>query len=165
METTITSLLISYMPIITLFIGAILGFLFSLWKDRITENRKKEKEDKELAIKRLEEIFINISKLNATTLNTYTDLISNRENKENEYTYKISFLIRSFFTQLQKSYNEYLQIYIEFKQIQINMYLISSKNEQIPQDILINYEEKTKSFTELSKNFLSLIIEETKNYK
>lgn len=158
----LVELLITYMPIVTLFLGAILGFLFSLWKDKINEDRKKEKEKKELALKNLEEIFMNLSDMNVSAFRTYIDLLANKENGEHDYSKKISFKIRSFFPNIQKEYDEYLKVFIEFKTIQIKLYENQNTSNQSE---TIRFKELSELFVNKSQKILTCIIDETKYYK
>jgi hypothetical protein len=161
-QNLFVELLITYMPIVTLFLGAILGFLFSLWKDKINEDRKKDKEKKDLALKNLEEIFTCVSDMNVSAFRTYTDLLSNKENGEHDYSKKVSFKIRSFFPNLQKEYDEYIKIFMEFKTIQIKLY---EKQNTSNRDERMKFEELSELFANKSQKLLTCIIDETKYYK
>lgn len=153
-------------PIVTLLIGATIGFLFSILKDKINEDRKKEKEKKELALKRLEELFINISTMNVFAFKTFSDLLSDKQNDDenNRLSNKTSFFIRSFFPNIKNEYDEYLSLNVKFRQIQINRYMKKASGEALTADENSDFETTSKLFAEKVKNLLSTIISETKKY-
>lgn len=161
-EIQVTAFFITYAPIITLFLGAIIGFLFSIWKDNISENRKNKKEKKELKLKRLEELFSDISKMNKSCLNTYSTLLSNKDVEDTNYIDKVSFIIRSFFPNLEKEYVEYVELYFNFKQLQINAYSKKIENKQFSILEIEEWEKKPKEFMLKGTSLLSLVVSEAR---
>jgi len=153
-----------FTPTITLLFGAIIGFVFSLWKDKINEDRKREKEQKELALKRLEELFTNLATLNESAFNTFTDLLSNKDRTSeiNKISYNSSFIIRAFFPDIKKDYDEYMATYTSFKQVQINMYSKKTSIKLLHNGESVDLESTSKEFTSKANNLLTLIILKTK---
>lgn len=155
-----------FTPTITLLIGAIIGFVFSLWKDKINEDRKREKEQKELALKRLEELFTNLATLNESAFTTFNDLLSNKDRTSeiSKISYNSSFIIRAFFPDIKKDYDEYMATYKSFKLVQINMFAIKTTTKSLDNGESIDFESTSKEFESKAKNLLTLIILKTKKY-
>jgi hypothetical protein len=141
-----------------LIIGAAIGFIISLLKDLIFNYIKDEKEKKDLAQKRLEELFTIFALISdrarATLINLKTQepIIYN-----NEQVARFSFILRVHFPHIhEKYYNDYLNISSEYIQIQFSIAEGQNKQEE--------YTELAKKFEKISSTLLTSLIEETKKY-
>lgn len=85
--------------IVTLVIGAIIGFLVSVAKDLIIENKKKNEKKKQFKREKLEELFVILDKFNDSVMEPISQF-SPLEEKA-----KLGMIIRFYFSdELQDSY-------------------------------------------------------------
>ncbi|WP_368029164.1 hypothetical protein [Arcobacter sp. s6] len=153
-------------PYITLILGAIIGFSTTILRDYIQDKKKNIKEQNELALKRLEEIFILTNKLTNIALTNFSNLMAGKETNinEEEVSGNRSFKIRAYFPELKETNNKYITKYTEFRLIQMNIYLKYADSKFITNEEKIDLEKLTKEFTEISNEMLGLIIKKTEKY-
>lgn len=153
-------------PYITLILGAIIGFSTTILRDYIQDKKKNIKEQNELALKRLEEIFILTNKLTNIALTNFSNLMAGKETNinEEEVSGNRSFKIRAYFPELMETSNKYITKYTEFRLIQMNIYLKYSDSKLITNEEKIDLEKLTKEFIEISNEMLGLIIKKTEKY-
>ena len=152
-------------PYITLILGAIIGFSTTILRDYIQDKKKNIKERNDLALKRLEEIFILTVKLNNIALNNLTNLIEGINTNEEDISGNRSFKIRAYFPELKEISNNYIAKYSEYRLIQMNIYLKYKDSKPITNDENDLLAKLTKEFVEISAEMLNSIIEETEKYK
>lgn len=152
-------------PYITLILGAIIGFSTTILRDYILDKKKNKKEQNDLALKRLEEIFILTVKLNNIALNNLTNLIEKININEEDISGNRSFKIRAYFPELKEISNNYITKYSEYRLIQMNIYLKYKDSEPITNDENELLEKLAKEFVEISTEMLNSIIDETEKYK
>ena len=121
MKDILLVILKDYMAVITLFLGAFLGFLFSIWKDKINENRKVTKEKNEFALKRLDEVFLYLTRFNDNTSKTFTSIMEGKDsNTVLDDTAKLAFIIRVHFSHLHDEYKSLLNKSLSYGTYQIS---------------------------------------------
>lgn len=163
-----------------LIIGAIIGFLSATLKDFINHYLKSKKEKDALALKRLEESFIYLSKSYSYCTKIFTKNIDNSRNnniEENTDSIKLAFQIRTYFPELMKEFNNFSTSYNDFGSFQISKAIefnqtIKSQgySEKLFDELFKNYYSDKEyfklyeSFIIDYKNLCDAIIKETKKY-
>lgn len=130
-----------------LFIGAVIGFLFSVLKDYFVENNKKKIKQKEFKREKLEEVFMLMNKIQSETLKPLQTKKSISEEGA-----RLAMIIRFYFPNLKEDFNVFLITFTD-----TNMKTIKIK------EIDQNDEYVTKFFYEYSE-FLNKIVLESKKY-
>ena len=130
-----------------LFIGAVIGFLFSVLKDYFVENNKKKIKQKEFKREKLEEVFMLMNKIQSETLKPLQTKKSISEEGA-----RLAMIIRFYFPNLKEDFNVILITFTD-----TNMKTIKIK------EIDQNDEYVTKFFYEYSE-FLNKIVLESKKY-
>ena len=127
--------------IILLVVGAIIGFIASIIKDILLENKKKKIKDKELRRDRLEELFKLFAELSEDILMSSTEFTKKHE------SIRIAILIRFYFPEFEPECEKILTYYVEINKLK------SEKKEFI--------DAHTK-YSESLKILYNLIVEESK---
>jgi hypothetical protein len=165
---------------VLLIIGALVGFLLSLLKDFFNYFIKSKKDKKDLALGRLNEIFLLLSKSSDRTRKTFTSLVDDENLKQefNDTTSRLAFLIRVYFPTMYDSYNKHLQIELSYAVHQIEQSDIINKLRRKPNLAQEEYDNaiiksqsskelvpKTIAFENSFRTLSTLIVEETKKYE
>ena len=118
--------------IILLVLGAIIGFIASIIKDILLENKKKKIKDKELTRDRLEELFKLLAELNE-------DILMPIESTKKHDTSRIAILIRFYFPQLHSEYKKFLTYYIEITKLKLEKKEFSDAHTKYSESLKILY--------------------------
>lgn len=132
--------------IVTLIIGAIIGFLVSVAKDLIIENKKKNEKKKQFKREKLEEIFVLLDKLNDSTMKPISQFVVFEEKA------KLGMIIRFYFSEeLLEGYQSLLNISTEVLKVKLenNNHLDMHYQRFIPE-----YQKLLSKITEESKKYL-----------
>ena len=132
-----------YEKIILLIVGAFIGFVLSVAKDFLMENKKQKEKHKQLKREKLEEIFVLVDKLNQNA-------IKSLEYIENIETARLSLLIRFYFPQFNDNYKKFAEEYIKIGQLKLE------QKEYLP--------EYVNKLSVSTQKLLNLMVEESKKY-
>ena len=124
-----------------LVVGALIGFILSIIKDILLENKKKKIKDKEFKRERLEELFKLLSELNE-------NIILPIEFYEKMDSSRISILIRFYFPQFHSEFKNFL---MHYQKVQ----LLKLKEEEYTGTHMNNLMESVRAL-------FTLIVEESK---
>ena len=147
-------------PITLLGVGAIIGFILSLAKDFFNYFIQSKKIKKDLALKRLDEIFCLLSQNYSSAIKVYARSIGSESSDEsfNNATSKIAFSIRVHFPDLHKQYSEYISKTSNYMTIQIQA---SDDKSILGSD---EYKNIQKDFTSTYGDMCTAIVEKAKEY-
>lgn len=131
-----------------LFIGAVIGFLFSVLKDYFLENNKKKTKQKEFKREKLEEVFLLMNKIQNETLKPLQT-----KKSINEESAKLAMIIRFYFPDLKEDFNTFLITFSETSMKTIEVKEINH-NEQYIIKFLYEYSEFLKKIVLESKKYV-----------
>jgi hypothetical protein len=129
-----------------LILGAIIGFLVSIAKDWLMENRKDKEKKKQFKREKLEEIFVLLDKVNQNALNPI------QLYDESVETAKLTMMIRFYFPDtLHEVYKDFLSNYTEVHHVKL-----AGQNymDKYMQNLSKVYSDFCSKLTEESRKYL-----------
>lgn len=175
-ETKETILIVKeFIPIITLIVGATIGYLATYLHEKRKEKGLKRKE----VINKLEEAFILLENSFSITNTQFSSMLLDKESESvSKASVKLSFILRVNFPNIHDKYKEYLNLskdYGDYQILSANSILEYKKKHGFNQDIydsqIQNYYKKQETknkmieFFNLYGEICDLIIQEANNYK
>jgi len=154
-------------PITLIAAGAIIGFITSTAKDFINHCIQSKKAKNELALKRLDELFVSLFKNANTIRKTLPNILSNSTSADNfdDSNARLGFIIRVYFPSMLSDYQNYIQKAIEFSTYQTALALTIEKKDILTVQSNQDYKDKHLAFEKLYGDMCTLIVEKAKEYK
>ena len=154
-------------PITLIAAGAIIGFIPTATKDFIGYFVQSKKTKNELSLKRLDELFILISKNANTIRKTLSTILSNAPVKDefDDTGARMGFIVRVYFPSIFPQYQAYVKQAGLFTFYQIALSQKISKDELLNIQNTKEFQEKHKTFETLYGELCTLIVEEAKKYE